>query len=545
MQWVSLAILMLFPVSSTPITPKPQGQKTVLKKGATSTQKQAPTSQKTRVAAPQARQVAPKAQVRAAAPKARAVAPKVKKSKPVKRRVVASATKDKASKTPKDKVNEPTYVRDTTVSVQTLKNGLTSWCKADRRWNMTQVYVSIAAGTATDPKGLYGTARFLARLLEKQINEPKRPPHSLLPPGGNRYTVKLGKDWVQIHSEIPADKVQEALRHIARVLHKGPGANIPKSIQTYLKRSATRFPPPSLLERIDRYLFTKNARGELLRGDKRTFKNIRPFRLQTSYKSLYRGPRIRVLVVGNVECTNIQKNIQKGYQGLPKKAAEVTKKKTKKPAFRPSGRLFLARELLHIYQLPTLERKDHLPLYIVGNIAKRELRRQLNREFGASFPFFARTRLSKQSGYMAYALPSSPSYRKKLEAKLKQALGSLRMHPYHPTLKHRLQMYRERLALELKGMQESSRQTAQLLLAQLQLSSGAFPYPRAVQPLIQQINAQTVRKWARQYMGQVVSLKNARRPFSQERMILFIGMTLLLGWLLLDRTFRRSKKNEE
>jgi hypothetical protein len=98
--------------------------------------------------------------------------------------------------------------------------------------------------------------------------------------------------------------------------------------------------------------------------------------------------------------------------------------------------------------------------------------------------------------------------------------------------------------LQIKQERESSEKTADLLFAQLQLPSKKYKYPRAIQPIIEKLTLPKMRQLARLYMGQSIALSGTHQPFSLQRVILFIG-TLLLVWVLLDQTFRRSRKNEE
>jgi predicted Zn-dependent peptidase len=535
MHWVSLAVMMFTPVLSTPSTPESQAQKGSARTPARVAPK-APAARPAPVkakAAPASRPAARPVARKAAPTKAPVAARKVP-AKPAKRAPKVASTKKE--------VTLP-FVVDKSVVTTTLKNGLTAWCKPLSGTKTVHIRVGIAAGTSTDPKGLAGTARFLARLLEKRLNQPNNPPHSLLPAGGNQYKVEIQKDWITVTTTVSSKRVNEALKHIGKQLLAGPPQAIPSTMRKALKRSAGRFPPPSLDERVEAFLFSGQIRGALLRGKTRTFSKIAPFRLQTSHKELYQGHRIRLLVIGATDCAQTKGTVSAAFGPIKGEA------NNKKPLFteanvRASRRMFLTQDLVHLYQLPTLYREDYLPLLLLQRLASKELTRALKQEFGGTFPLHTRLRTYEKHGYLLFVLPARSTRQRSVNKVLKNALGNLRMTPYKPALKQRLAMYLK--TLQLSQIDEAGAMQAQAdqLFAQLLLPAKKHRAPRSFAPLFKQMNPPAIRQLARKYMGQTVGLSSANRPFSLQRVLLFV-VTLLLVWVLLDQTFRRSRRPEE
>lgn len=488
---------------------------------------------------------------KATPPPTRRLAAKTSKAPKTPTKKLSTKAQGKPPKKRKTAPQEPPlpYMRDESVKVTKLSNGLESWCQPMSGTKLAYIRLSVAAGTATDPRGLAGTARFIAELLKQKLNTPSLPPKQQLPKGGNLYEVELQKEWVHIKTQVHTSKLDVSLSHMAQSTKEAPGTPT-KSLREMLRRSAGRFPPASLLERIDSTLYRREMRGRQLRGSARTFKVIRTFALNSRHGSLYRGPNMKLLVVGGVDCDKSLDTIKKTFGVLP--GPKKKKPKTKQSrtltgkmmrGLRQSMRPFLPQELIQVYMLPKIKREDWLPLNVLKHITEFELERSLSQKYGNQLPLHTAIQPFTDNGYMLFILPARAGSRRPLAKLLKATLGNLRMDPHAATLKERIPTYLPRIRLKYQELMESPKERAEQLMGQLLLPSKRYPYPQAILPALKKLDGRSVRRLARMYMGQPKALSPSHPPFSLQRVILFIG-TLLLVWVLLDQTFRRSRRNE-
>ncbi len=437
---------------------------------------------------------------------------------------------------------------DPNVQVISLGNGVLAWCQSKANWHIVEVRIGIAAGTANDPKGLFGRSRFLAHMLRKQLNQPKNPARSLFPPGDQRYRVILGKDWVEIRLRSTRKQIPSILSHIAQSLHTFQKQPLTSTLRGELAKTASSFPPPMLSERVDAFLFGKQSRGALLRGRKSTFRSIQRLPLQTAYEALYSPNRMRVLVVGGVDCNEVKATMHKTWMILPRgKHSTLYTQASPNPSVNTRS-LLVRQQLFSLYQLPALHRQSYIPLQILQHVALRELSYQMNLKFGNPFPIQSYLQPSAKNGFLVVAIPAKPLSRGRLQKHIKQTLGELQMKRYRPTLEQRVQLHLRETQMKLQQMQESSAGVAQLLWPQLllppQKASTAKQPPSQLQPILKTLKPTTIRQLALLFMARDLSLRGANRPLSMQRIALFIG-TIILVWLLLDIILRRTRRTEE
>jgi hypothetical protein len=441
--------------------------------------------------------------------------------------------------------------QDQSVQVNRLENGLLAWCQHRPEWRVVEMRFAIAAGSAHDPNGLHGRSRFVAQIFDELLNRPKNPAHSFFPPGGHRYKMTFDKDWVEIKIRFNSQQISVILEHLTQSIQQLPEQPISANIRSILEKTADSFPPPRLFERIDAYLFPDHARGQFMRGERNTFRSIQPFALQTAAQQLYQAYRIRLLLVGGVNCQDLPDQLKSTLGQLPSKVQEPLWPKTSliSPDNKNAKRSFLSvQESLSLYQLPALERNSYLPLYILYQVSRKELQHHLEQEFPSPFEPQSILRPYAHNGYIAFLLPSRPLQQSKLQQLHKKTLGRLQMKRYIPALEQRVQVYIREIQLQLQQLQESSAGTVALLWPQLLLPAhddkAKDHPPIQLQPTLSNLQSSHIRELALLFMSKDLSISHEERPFSIERIALFIG-TLILVWLLLDVTFRRSKKTDE
>lgn len=438
------------------------------------------------------------------------------------------------------------YQPDTSVTAKTLANGMQTWCKGQSAWSVVELRLAIAAGSAHDPKGLAGRSRLLATLLEKKLNQPKNPARSLAPPGGHRYHVSLGKDWVEVRLRASSSQIPAILKHLATSLqtfHKQP---LTGEIRDALKKTARNYPPPSLTERVDAYLFDKQPRGQLLRGKRHTFSSIQSLAVLRTYEELYSANRMRLLLVGHVACDALSQTLEDTLGNLSRgKDAPLFPKATANAAG-GSRSLLASQDLFALFQLPPLHRRSYIPLHVLRRVADKELRFQLEKAYGAPVRVLDMVQPSAHHGYFLFAVPAQPLNRQVLQAKLKKILGRLQMKRYLPALEQRVKLYLDEVLTKLQQQQESSAGAANLLWTQLLLPphNNTHRPPPQLKPVLESLSPSTLRELALLFMSRDMSVSRPIRPFSMQRIALFIG-TIILVWLLLDIVLRRTRRPDE
>jgi len=437
---------------------------------------------------------------------------------------------------------------DQKVQVTQLSNGLVAWCRSDSRWKNLEFRLAIAAGSSNDPKGLAGRSRLLAYLLDQELNRPENPARSLFPLGGHRYHLLFAKDWVELRFRLKATALPTSLAHIAKVLKAFAKKTITPDMRNKWAKAAGNFPPPSLSERVDAHLFTGQARGILLRGKKNTFLNLQTFAIQSAYRQLYRASRMRLLVVGGLDCRQFKPLLKKNFGVLAKQDSGVLFPQTVliNTKRKPRSLLF-SEEFISLYKLPHLHRNNYLPLLIVSRVAIEEIKHQLVQKLASSFVPFSFLQPSATNGYFAIVLPSQQLARHRLKKLIKKTIGRLQMKQYLPSLEQRVVLYLHELSLELEGLQESGAGTAELLWPQLLLPPAKAKQsalaPIKLNPLFQKLNPSILRELALHFMDKDHSLSRVSRPFSMQRIAFLIG-SLFFIWLLLDLLLRRSRRSE-
>lgn len=523
-------------------TPRPAAQKPVVKPAA---------SKKPVVRRP----VAPKAAIKLGAnnkaPKARGKAPAAKRkakaaAKPVRKRPVKRRVA-KAAKPKKGILERLPSQPDKGVQVLKLPNGMLTWCKGQPSWNVVEIRLGVAAGTANDPKGLYGRSRFLAELLRSKLNQPKNPARSLVPAGGQSYQVLLSKDWVEIRLRSTKKQLPHVLKHLSTTINTFAKAKVTKVMREKLGKTSRTFPPATLPERVDAYLFGGQPRGALLRGKKRTFKTIQPFALRSTYETLYSANRMRLLLVGGVDCKATASTLQSTLGKIPRGKDSALFVSSVPSGAGKSRPLMAPQEVVMVYQLPELARHSYIPLLLLRDVAVREVQHQILKKYGVNVTLYNHLQPTAKGGYLVLVAPSRPLGRKELVQLLKKSLGWLQMKSYSPALEQRVQLYLNEVQLKLSQKLESSRGTAELLWPQLLLPNASEqknPQPPAqIQPVIESVNPKSLRELALLFMNKDLSVARAMRPFSLKRIALFIG-TIILVWLLLDIFLRRTRRED-
>ncbi|TNE44215.1 MAG: hypothetical protein EP343_31165 [Deltaproteobacteria bacterium] len=487
-----------------------------------------------RKAAPAARRPAAKQPVKAgAAPAAR--------PKPAPRKE-ADSPKPSA-----DFLSQLPYQPDSQVVVNKLPNGMLTWCKSQEAWKVVEVRFAVAAGSANDPKGLYGRSRFLAELLRKKLNQPKNPARSILPEGGQRYHVTLGKDWVEVRVRSTPKQLPDVLKHLTQSLQSFASTKITKDMRDSLSKTSRTFPPPSLRERVDAYLFGGQPRGALLRGKKRTYRTIQPFALRSTYETLYSGNRMRLLLVGGLDCKATTSTLASTLGKLSRGKDEPLFVNSVPSGSGKSRPLVSAQEIVMVYQLPDLFRHSYLPLVLLRDVAVREVQFQIQKKYGVTVKVHSYLKPSAKGGYLVLIAPTQPLARKQQTQLLKKALGWLQMKSYSPALEQRVHLYLQEIQLGLSQKLESSHGTAEVLWPQLLLpeppQQKASQAPAQVTPVLESVKPKSLRELALIFMNKDLSVARAMRPFSLRRIALFVG-TIILIWLLLDIFLRRTRREE-
>lgn len=440
------------------------------------------------------------------------------------------------------------YQPDADVQVFSLPNGLLTWCKGRSNWSVIEIRMAIAAGTAHDPKGLYGRSRFLAYMLDKRLNQPQNPARSLFPPGALQYRVILGKDWVEIRLKTTANELPTALAHLSQTLATFVQMPIEKLHRDELSKSTGSFPPSMLSEQIESYMFGGQARGALLRGKKQTFQTIQPFALRSAHEKLYTANRIRLLLVGNVDCQKLPSLLQNTMNPLNKGKEEDLFVKSLVNNSGNAHSLMNAQEVLLLYQLPPLHRRSYVPLYVLKEIISKELQHQTRQQWGVSLLSQTYIQRFAYGGYLMVMLPASSLDRTHSQKMLKQTLGRLQMKQYLPALEQRVKLYLRETMFEMQQLQESTQGSIQLLWPQMllpvQSNQKELKAPAQILPTLEAINPVIVRELALSFMLQDISMFRSLRPFSMQRVFMFIG-TIILIWFLLDVILRRSRRPEE
>lgn len=438
---------------------------------------------------------------------------------------------------------------DPSVETSITSKGMIVWCASNPRWHGVLMNLSIAAGPASDSPKHRGQARFLARLLETRLNLPKNPAQTLLPAGQGRYHVTLQKEWLQIHASLPKGGLREALLHLSERLAEAPTHGLPDTIVHDLRKellaSSGRFPALSAAERIDSFLYVNHPRGRFLRGRATAFQALRSEDLNAAHPKLYRAERMRLLLLGALDCGGLFSLAQDAFAKLPG---------TPKPLLRPfpgpgrlenapRGRLFLPQEIFSLYLLPPLQREDAIPLEMTLSIAQEEIALALRKRFGEAVPFSSLAQPFEEGGYLLFSLPNPPTLRSEITKILRENLGKLLMSPYNPPmLESRILILRDEYQRHLQDATASIVKQKELLLAQLLLPSETNV---AYEPLsvIRSIKPSTFRLLARRYLASPVPLVQSIQPFSLQRIVLFIGSLLAL-WFFLDLMIRRTRRED-
>ncbi len=394
---------------------------------------------------------------------------------------------------------------------------------------------------------MYGRSRFLAELLRKKLNQPKNPARSILPEGGQRYHVKLGKDWVEVQVRSTPEQLPAVLKHLTQSLQSFANTKITKDMRDSLSKTSRTFPPPSLPERVDAYLFGGQPRGALLRGKKRTYRTIQPFALRSTFETLYSGDRMRLLLVGGLDCKAAASALASTLGKLPRGKDEPLFVNSVPSGAGKSRPLVSAQEIVMVYQLPDLFRHSYLPLVLLRDVSVREVQHQIQKTYGVTVKVHSYLQPSAKGGYLVLIAPTQPLARKKQTQLLKKALGWLQMKSYTPALEQRVYLYLQEILLDLSQKLESSRGTAEVLWPQLLLPEPprqkAEQAPAQVTPVLESVKPKSLRELALLFMNKDLSVATAMRPFSLRRIALFVG-TIILIWLLLDIFLRRTRREE-
>lgn len=440
------------------------------------------------------------------------------------------------------------YQPDLDVKVYSLPNGLLSWCKSRPSWEVVEIRMAIAAGTVHDPKGLYGRSRFLSYLLHHRLNQPQNPAQSLLPPGGQRYHTMLGKDWVELQIKTTTQALPAVLQHIGKSLVDFMQSPTDKLQRDALSKGAGSFPPPSITEQIEAYMFGGQPRGALLRGRKKTFQTIQPFALRSAHEKLYTAKRMRLLVVGSADCQSLPALLQKTLGALPNGKDEDLYVKSLVNNTGNAQNLLNSQDVFLLYQLPSLHRRSYIPLVVLQDIVKKEIHHQTVQQWGQSVRVSSQLQPLAHNGYLTVHIPSSPLERVQTQKMLKQTLGRLQMKQYLPALEQRIKLYLGEVRVQMQQLQESSVGTVRMLWPQMLLPSQhnqkETQAPTQIIPTLEGLNSTNIRELALNFLLQDIPLFRNLQPFSMQRVALFIG-TIILIWLLLDMILRRSRRPEE
>jgi hypothetical protein len=428
------------------------------------------------------------------------------------------------------------------VTTQVLNNGLLHWCKQQSYWTQTRVQLAIGAGTANDPRGLYGRSRYLAHLFRNALNLPKNPARSQLSRIGTGLNVKLGKEWITVTTIVPNGRLKDTLKHLGEVLKTPPRAASVQALRDRLIRSSRGYPPPSTKELLELFLFPNQPRSVYLRGKTKTFQSIKPLALQTAYEKLFRGERMRLMVLGGQSCTQVGTWVKEHLGVVRGKLS----KKVVKPApparfaLQRRGRYLVRQKVVRIYSLPTLRSRD-VPLFQATKaIALQELQHQLKAAYQRSVKTSTVESLSNKGSYFVVAAPLERLLKKRVEKLLKASLGSLLLRPWKPRLKGRFPLHQQVVLQRWREQQTSATGTAALLWPQLLL---AGPKDKAVDTIqvLKAMKGSELRTQARRFLRSPVGMKRQFNVSSFQRIAFFFGSLFLL-WFLLDFVFRRARQ---
>jgi predicted Zn-dependent peptidase len=442
------------------------------------------------------------------------------------------------------------FQADPHVFVRTLPKGGLLWCDGRHAQDLLRLRVAFVAGSATDPRSERGRARFLAHLLSHRLNLPENPARDLLPPGNARYRVRLSKEWLHIDVMARPADLHAILHHIQQRLLESPlqgiSPNLLKQMREELQRSASRLTQAPLQERMDAYLYAGHPRGAYTDGRQRTFVGLSPQALQKGRALLFRSERLRILLVGRLDCKSALQETERLFSALDGSAPTFWLQKDAPNNLETSrrGRLLLAQDALFPYLLPPLTRKDALPLAMTTAIAHEELKRAIQSRFGRSLTLHREDRIFSSAGYLYWHLPQPLAHRGELQTLLRQAIGRLLMSPYNPPeLQQIINSYRQEIGLNWADQMASSRGAMALLWSQMRLPD-TNPHPYDWRRLLSSLQRQDARVFARRYLNQPATLLREQQPFSLQGIVFFVGSLLVL-WFLLDMMIRRSRRHED
>ncbi len=435
--------------------------------------------------------------------------------------------------------------RERGVVASKLNNGLLLWCRQRPYWKVTRVMFAVKGGSAYDPPELYGQTRFAAYFLRMLLNQPENPARSFKPTGAAQYDVHLGKEALKITANLFPSQLPLTLNHIAKVMKKDIRYSITPWIRNFLARSAGNYPPATLGELIDAYLFDGRAKGVFLRGRKKTFLTLQPFGLATAYKELFQPRNLRLLVMGPTSCSQVRRDVQSAFKRLVNVDKTYFEKKRRKHYLarmkKTSSRfwkksLFLRNHAILLYRLPALQRQDFPKFLFTVFVAKKELERALKEHMSEQVRLTIVQQLYPQEGSLAFVVPSRAENATRLKKTLERAIGRLLMEPYSPALEARIELYRQQMLIDFREFHTSLRDFSQFLWQQF-LFDAPFDFPVSLRPLLDKMTPEQFRKNIRHFLSES-EIFSYKRTSSIQYMVTLMIMLFLL-WFVLDLFVRR------
>ena len=461
--------------------------------------------------------------------------------------------KKKVEKKKVEKAKKTVTLYDPSVQSQQLGNGFVSWCRTHTLKDVVQIRLAIAAGAGQDPKRLYGRSRLLAQLLKRKLNRLQNPAQPSKELDKGRFEVRLGKEWIQVRAQVTKASLKNSLAKLGQTLKalakEGVNKRELEKVLKKLSQSAGRFPPISTLERIDAYLFAKHARGRFLRGRKRSFRRLKKNEeVMKGFKSLFRADRMRLLVVGDVACKETNTLVQKSFGQLIGDKVDTFKSVVSPMSAHHKGRFFLTNEVIQLYKFRKLTREDLMPLLFIHYVAEKELMRAFRKKFGELFPMKTALQTFPHAGYLFFAVPAPAPRQRQMRHLLQKTLGHLMTYPYEPRLEGRIKAYKKSFLLHIRQKEHGMSSLLELLFAQMLLPSkikGKAPFSQREKAVlgatVRGMTLKGFREHALQFLKENVSLNRVQKPFSLQRIGLFIA-TLLLVWFSIDLFLRRGRR---